>query len=68
VTHDIEEAVYLADRIVALGGKPGEVRSVREIDAARPRQRGTLALQEVAAKVKADIAADAAAPVEDYVI
>jgi NitT/TauT family transport system ATP-binding protein len=68
VTHDIEEAVYLADRIVALGGKPGEVRSVRVIDVARPRRRGALALQDIAAKVKADITADAAAPVEDYVI
>jgi NitT/TauT family transport system ATP-binding protein len=68
VTHDIDEAVYLADRIVALGGKPGEVRSVRVIDVARPRRRGALALQDIAAKVKADITADAAAPVEDYVI
>jgi NitT/TauT family transport system ATP-binding protein len=68
VTHDIDEAVYLADRIVALGGKPGEVKSVRVIDVDRPRRRGALALQDIAAKVKADITADAAPPAEDWVI
>ena len=48
VTHDIDEAVYLADRIIALGGKPGEVRAAREITLPHPRKRATLALAEIA--------------------
>jgi NitT/TauT family transport system ATP-binding protein len=68
VTHDIDEAVYLADRVIALGGKPGEVRSSREIVLARPRRRDALALAEIAAQVKADLAAEAAAARDDWVI
>jgi NitT/TauT family transport system ATP-binding protein len=68
VTHDIDEAVYLADRVVALGGKPGEVRAVRMIDAAHPRKRGAFRLTEVAQSIKADMAAEAAAARDDWVI
>jgi len=31
VTHDIDEALYLCDRIVVLSGQPGEVREIIEI-------------------------------------
>jgi NitT/TauT family transport system ATP-binding protein len=68
VTHDIDEAVYLADRVIALGGKPGEVRSSREIELGRPRKRDAFALAEIAAQVKADLAAEAAAARDDWVI
>jgi NitT/TauT family transport system ATP-binding protein len=68
VTHDIDEAVYLADRVVALGGKPGEVRAVRVIDAPHPRKRGAFRLTEVAQSIKADMAAEAAAARDDWVI
>ena len=68
ITHDIDEAVYLADRVVALGGKPGEVRAVRMIDAAHPRKRGAFRLTEVAQSIKADMAAEAAAARDDWVI
>lgn len=32
VTHDIDEAVYLSDRIVAIGGKPASVLEVIDVD------------------------------------
>lgn len=37
VTHDITEAVLLADRVVALGPRPGQVRLNLPIDLPRPR-------------------------------
>ncbi len=37
VTHDVEEAVVLADRVVVLQPRPGRVRSTREITLVRPR-------------------------------
>jgi NitT/TauT family transport system ATP-binding protein len=37
VTHDIVEAVYLADEVVVFGGRPGQVRKILTIDLPRPR-------------------------------
>jgi NitT/TauT family transport system ATP-binding protein len=39
VTHDVEEAVKLADRIVVMSSGPGSVREVVDVDLARPRER-----------------------------
>ncbi|WP_405659898.1 ABC transporter ATP-binding protein [Streptomyces sp. NBC_01166] len=39
VTHDIEEAVYLSDRVLVMGGTPGRIRRDIPIDLARPRTR-----------------------------
>jgi NitT/TauT family transport system ATP-binding protein len=37
VTHDLDEAIYLADRIVVLGPNPGRVLEVIEVPVPRPR-------------------------------
>ena len=38
VTHYIPEAVFLADRVVIMGGRPGEIESIVPIDLPRPRE------------------------------
>ncbi|MCI3880113.1 ABC transporter ATP-binding protein [Acinetobacter higginsii] len=37
VTHDMDEAILLADRIVALKANPGEVKEIIEVNLPRPR-------------------------------
>jgi len=39
VTHDIDEAVYLADRILVLSGKPGRVAEIIDVDLPSPRDQ-----------------------------
>jgi sulfonate transport system ATP-binding protein len=39
VTHDIDEAVYLGDRVVVLSSRPGEIRQDIKVELARPRDR-----------------------------
>jgi len=39
VTHDVEEAVYLGDRVVIMQPRPGRIQRVVEVPLARPRDR-----------------------------
>src|SRR4029077_20401559 len=39
VTHNIEEAVLLADRIVVLGANPGSIRGEVKVEMPRPRDK-----------------------------
>jgi NitT/TauT family transport system ATP-binding protein len=54
VTHDVEEAVLLADRIVLLSPRPGRVVDTLDVPLARPRHRSdaaVVALRERAMEV-----------------
>jgi NitT/TauT family transport system ATP-binding protein len=55
VTHDIDEATYLGDRVVLLGGTPARIVRAYAIEAPRPRRREGAATADVAAQVKADL-------------
>ena len=37
ITHQINEAIYLADRVIVFGARPGKVKEMIKIDLPRPR-------------------------------
>ena len=55
VTHDIDEAVTLADRVIVLAGKPGRIAAELKIDAPRPRRRRDPALTEAARYLRSEL-------------
>jgi NitT/TauT family transport system ATP-binding protein len=44
VTHAIDEAVLMGDRVMVLKGRPSRVHEIVEVDLPRPRERATLAM------------------------
>lgn len=41
VTHDIDEAIYVSDRIIVLSANPGEIYDIVDISLAKPRDRSS---------------------------
>jgi len=41
VTHDVEEAVYLGDRVVVMQPRPGRIKRIVDVPLARPRDRAS---------------------------
>ena len=55
VTHDVEEALALSDRVVVMRGNPGRVHRDYAIELSRPRDRGAAAFQRWKSRLLADL-------------
>lgn len=61
VTHDLDEALALADRLVVFTGQPGTIAETLDIATPRPRSRDDPGLREIGARLEAHLAAAAQA-------
>jgi NitT/TauT family transport system ATP-binding protein len=53
ITHNIEEAILLGDRVVVMTARPGRVKDIVAIDLARPRDVTSTAFNEIRRRVAA---------------
>ena len=54
VTHDVEEAVLLSDRVYVLTSRPGHVKKVVEVNLPRPRKYD-MVMQEDFIRIKSEL-------------
>jgi NitT/TauT family transport system ATP-binding protein len=53
VTHSIEEAIYLSDRIVVMTARPGRVKQIVMVTEARPREMASIDMNQRQREVRA---------------
>lgn len=68
VTHDLDEALYLSDRIVVFSSTPGTIRNIIEVDLRRPRNRFGREEQMLKERIMQIYQFDIAGEAMDYVI
>ena len=51
VTHDIDESIYLADRVIIMSASPGQISNIIPIDMPHPRKRTNASFQGFRQKV-----------------
>ncbi|HJJ39183.1 MAG TPA: ABC transporter ATP-binding protein [Methanocorpusculum sp.] len=55
VTHSVDEAVYLSDRVVILSPRPGKIHEIYTVDLPRPRDRTSVEFARLRKAVLAEI-------------
>ena len=51
VTHDIDEAVYLSDRVIVMSSRPGTIRQIIPVELSEPRNRNSYEFLEIRRRI-----------------
>ncbi|MEK1943204.1 MAG: ABC transporter ATP-binding protein [Pseudomonas sp.] len=60
VTHDVEEAIFLADRVVVMEPRPGRIKRVVAIDLPHPRTRSSFEFHQLREELLHELTSDGA--------
>jgi NitT/TauT family transport system ATP-binding protein len=60
VTHSVDEAIYLADRIVIMSARPGRIKDIIDIPLARPRNRTSSEVNLIRDRILCDLRSEIA--------
>jgi len=55
VTHSVDEAIYLADRIVIMSARPGKIKDIIDITLPRPRNRTSSEVNCIRDRILSDL-------------
>jgi len=62
VTHDVEEALYLGDRVIVMAPHPGRIRRIVEVDLPHPRDRRSPLLHRLKDEILAELTSQSGQP------
>lgn len=68
VTHDVDEALYLSDRIVIMTPRPGKISEIMEVTLPHPRDRGGVEFTNLRRKILDRFHLASAQPQPEYII
>jgi ABC-type nitrate/sulfonate/bicarbonate transport system ATPase subunit len=58
ITHDVEEAIHLADRILVLSSRPTSIQATFEVPFSHPRKLTSAAAQELRVSILRELGVD----------
>lgn len=68
VTHDVDEAIYLSDRIVIMTPRPGKINEILDVHLPRPRYRGSTEFLALRRSILEKFHLASATPQPEYMI
>jgi NitT/TauT family transport system ATP-binding protein len=55
ITHSVDEAVFVADRVVVMSARPGKIKSIFDVEWERPRDRSGVEFASLRKKILAEL-------------